>query len=217
MPRMRARNLWVKVLFYGGLVTVAIVLLVVFSGVAVGGFDQRVGKPIPQPVPFSHALHAGEMGISCRYCHAAVERASYAGLPPTETCMTCHSQVRAQSPLLAPVRESWERGTPLEWSRVVEVPDFVYFNHSIHVAKGVGCATCHGPVQQMPVLYQARPFEMRFCLDCHRAPEKYLRPREEVFNMNYRPPAEQLELGRKLVEAHGVNQANLTDCSVCHR
>ncbi len=217
MRRLRSRNFRLKALFYGVLLGLGVLLVVVFSGVAVGGFDPRIGVTIEQPVPFSHALHVGQLGMDCRYCHSAVERASYAGLPPTETCMTCHSQIKAQSPLLALVRESWQSGQPLRWNRVAWVPDFVYFNHAIHVAKGVGCATCHGPVHQMQVLVLHQAFEMRFCLECHRNPAAFLRPKEEVFNMNYQPPAELLALGQRLLEAHKVQTANLDDCSVCHR
>ncbi len=227
MFKGRRRNAIVKALFYGAVSALAAVLLVIFSGAAVGRFDPRPGNPVPQPVPFSHKLHAGELGLDCRYCHAAVEQAAYAGIPPTETCMTCHSQIKTDSPLLEPVRQSWETGEPIRWNRVVQVPDFVYFNHSIHVQKGVGCATCHGPVQEMDVVYvdpepvrmdpAAQPFQMLFCLNCHRAPERFIRPREEVFNMSYQFPENQLELGARLVEAHGIRKEGLTNCSVCHR
>jgi len=211
---MRRRNRWVKTLFWGSVLGVAALLLVVFSGVAVGAFEQRT-LPVPQPVPFSHALHAGGLGLSCRYCHAAVEHAAYAGLPPTETCMTCHTYVKTQSPNLALVRRSWETGEPIRWNRVVNLPDFVYFHHAAHVAKGVGCAECHGRVDQMPVVYQPQAFTMKFCLDCHRHPEARLRPREEVFNMAYRPdPA----LGARLKALYHVRPPEaLTSCNTCHR
>lgn len=211
---MRRRNRWVKTLFWGSVLGAAALLLVVFSGVAVGAFEQRT-LPVPQPVPFSHALHAGGLGLSCRYCHAAVEHAAYAGLPSTETCMTCHTYVKAQSPNLALVRKSWETGEPIRWNRVVNLPDFVYFHHAAHVAKGVGCAECHGRVDQMPVVYQPQAFTMKFCLDCHRRPEARLRPREEVFNMAYQPdPA----LGARLKDLYHVHPPEaLTSCSTCHR
>ena len=141
-----------------------------------------------QPVPFSHQHHVTGLGIDCRYCHTSVEQSSFAGIPPTKTCMNCHAQIWTNAAYLEPVRESFRTGRSLEWTRVNQLPDYVYFNHSIHVNKGVGCNTCHGPVDQMPLMYQYASLQMEFCLDCHRAPEKYLRPREQVFNMRYEPP-----------------------------
>ncbi len=176
-----------------------------------------VGVVEPQPVPFSHAHHVGGLGLDCRYCHTAVEDSSFAGLPPTHTCMTCHSQVWNTSPMLQPVRESYAADQPLAWNRVHNLSDFVYFNHSIHVQKGIGCATCHGPVDQMPLVWKAEPMTMEWCLDCHRQPERYIRPREEVFNMRYHPPSDQLALGAQLVAEYGIEKARLTDCYVCHR
>ena len=171
-----------------------------------------------QPVQFSHAHHVGGMGFDCRYCHTSVEDSSFAGIPPTKTCMNCHAQLFVDSPYLEPVRASFRTGRPLSWVRVNDLPDFVYFNHGIHVAKGVGCATCHGPVDRMPLMYKAETLQMEWCLGCHRQPERYLRPREEVFNMNYEPPADQIALGRRLVQAYKVpSVAQLTSCSTCHR
>ena len=212
---MRRRNGWLKTLFWGSVLGVFLALVLVFSGVAVGALEQREGRPVPQPVPFSHAFHAGGLGLSCRYCHSAVEYAPYAGLPPTETCMTCHLYVKPDSPNLALVRESWEKGEPLRWNRVVNLPDFVYFHHAPHVAKGVGCAECHGRVDQMPVVYQPKAFTMKFCLDCHRNPAPRLRPREQVFNMAYVPDP---ELGRELLKLYHVRPPEeLTSCNTCHR
>ena len=168
-----------------------------------------------QPVQFSHAHHAGGLGIDCRYCHTTAEVSSFAGIPPTKTCMNCHSQIWADSPYLAIVRESWKNNEPIEWTRVHDLPDFVYFNHSIHVAKGVGCATCHGRVDQMPLMWNVKSLQMEWCLECHREPERFVRPREEVFNMNWQPPADQLALGRELVRKYQIRK--LTDCSICHR
>ena len=139
-----------------------------------------------QPVPFSHQHHDGGDGIDCRYCHTSVENSSFAGIPPTKTCMNCHSQIWTDAPMLEPVRESYRTGKSLVWTRVDYLPDFVYFNHSIHVDKGVGCASCHGPVDKMPLMFEANSLQMEWCLNCHRAPEKFLRPRDQVFNMNYR-------------------------------
>ena len=171
----------------------------------------------PQPVPFSHKHHVSGLGIDCRYCHTAVEQSAFAGIPSTSTCMNCHSQIWTNSPMLEPVRESYRTGQPLRWTRVHNLAEFAYFNHSIHVNKGVGCATCHGPVDQMPLVAQENSLLMEWCLDCHRNPEQYLRPREEVFNMSWSAPANQSELGMELVRKYNVRTEQLTDCSVCHR
>jgi hypothetical protein len=171
----------------------------------------------PQPVPFSHKHHVSGLGIDCRYCHTAVEQSAFAGIPSTSTCMNCHSQIWTNSPMLEPVRESYRTGRPLRWTRVHNLAEFAYFNHSIHVTKGVGCATCHGPVDQMPLVSQENSLLMEWCLDCHRNPEQYLRPREEVFNMAWTAPPNQSELGLELVRKYNVRKEQLTDCSVCHR
>jgi hypothetical protein len=168
-----------------------------------------------QPVPFSHKHHAGELGIDCRYCHTSVEESSVAGLPPTFTCMSCHSRIWTNAPLLEPVRASFRSGKSIEWTKVNAVPDFVYFNHSIHLKKGIGCTTCHGPVAEMPLTWRANTLQMQWCLGCHREPERYVRPREEVFNSNYQPPADQLALGERLVKEYKIKK--LTNCSTCHR
>jgi hypothetical protein len=168
-----------------------------------------------QPVPFSHKHHVAGLGLDCRYCHTSVEVSAFAGIPPTQTCMNCHSQIWTEAAVLEPVRASWRDDKPIEWTRVNDLPDFAYFNHSIHIHKGIGCATCHGPVDQMPLMYQEHPLQMEWCLDCHRQPERYVRPREEVFNMAYQPPADQLELGRRLVREYRIK--SFTDCWTCHR
>jgi len=168
-----------------------------------------------QPIQFSHQHHVGGIGIDCRYCHTSVETAASAGIPPTKTCMNCHAQIWANSPFLEPVRQSFRTDTPLRWIRVHDLPDFVYFNHSVHVKKGVGCSTCHGRVDRMPLMYQRSSLLMEWCLDCHRAPEKYVRPREAVYQMDYEPPPNQLELGAQLVQAYDIK--SLTTCSTCHR
>lgn len=171
-----------------------------------------------QPVPFSHEHHVGVLGIDCRYCHTSVEHASFAGIPPTQICMNCHSQIWLGSPMLEPMRDSYRSDRPLRWQRVYNLPGFVYFDHSIHVQKGVGCASCHGQIDRMPLTYQAPSLLMEWCLDCHRQPEKQLRPRAEVFNMRYHPPADQEALGRELVKEYGIRDERfLTSCSVCHR
>jgi hypothetical protein len=171
-----------------------------------------------QIVPFSHQHHVGVLGIDCRYCHTSVEHSPYAGLPPTTTCMNCHSQIWVGSSMLAPVRNSYRDDKPLRWQRVYNLPGFVYFDHSIHVNKGVGCASCHGRIDEMPLTYQAASLLMEWCLDCHRHPERHLRPREEVFNLRWKPPGDQPELGRRLVQEYKLRDTeHLTSCSVCHR
>ena len=175
----------------------------------------RQGIAREQPVQFSHMHHAGELGIDCRYCHTTVERLAYAGMPPTQTCMNCHAQIWRDSPFLEPVRSSWRTGESLQWIKVYDLPGYVYFNHSIHVAKGVGCATCHGDVTKMNVLWQAPSLQMEWCLDCHRHPARYVRPRDHVFDMKWQPPADQLALGLQLIADYDIRPR--TDCSACHR
>jgi hypothetical protein len=175
----------------------------------------QAGVARDQPVPFSHAHHVAGMGIDCRYCHASVETSATAGIPPTKTCMNCHSQIWSDSPTLEPVRESFRTEKSIEWVRVHDLPDFVYFDHSAHVNQGVGCTTCHGRVDQMPLMWQEASLTMEWCLDCHRQPERYLRPREQVWNAAYEPPADQLALGRTLVKEYGIHTR--TSCSTCHR
>jgi hypothetical protein len=174
-----------------------------------------------QPVQFSHKHHSGDDGIDCRYCHTSVETSASAGMPSTQTCMNCHTQIWADSPYLEPVRESWRTGKPIEWTRVHDLPDYAYFNHSIHVAKGVGCSSCHGNVNEMPLMYQASSLQMEWCLACHRSPERFLRPQEQIFNMEW--PREntstaQLALGNKLKKDNHIRTVeSLTSCSTCHR
>ncbi len=170
-----------------------------------------------QPVPFSHKHHVGDDGIDCRYCHASVETSAFAGLPPTTTCMTCHSQLFTDAAMLAPVRESLAGHKPIRWQRVHRLPAYVYFDHSIHVAKGVGCSTCHGAVDTMPLMRQAAPLTMGWCLDCHRNPAPHLRPRSAIFDMHWTPPQDQLAEAKKLMVQYHIDTEHLTDCSRCHR
>jgi hypothetical protein len=171
-----------------------------------------------QPVPFSHQHHVGDLGIDCRYCHTAVEHGPYAGMPSTEICMNCHSQMWVGSDMLEPVRASHRTGKSLEWTRVHNLPGFVYFDHSIHIHKGIGCASCHGRVDEMPLTYQVSSLLMEWCVNCHRQPEKELRPVEEVFNMKYQQPKDQLAFGRELLQKHKIpDSQTLTSCTVCHR
>jgi hypothetical protein len=217
----------------GSIVIVALLL----GGLGLGAYEfQRspwvtgAGVAPEQPVPFSHQHHVSGLGIDCRYCHTSVEKSSFAGIPPTKTCMNCHSQIWTNAPMLEPVRQSFRSGVPLMWTRVHDLPDFVHFQHDVHVAKGVGCASCHGPVDQMPLLYQYATLQMEWCLNCHRAPEKFLRPRSEVFNMTYQPPSadhpvtvdgkkytDQISLGRDLLKLYKVRSVyDITSCSTCH-
>lgn len=175
-----------------------------------------IGEAVEQPVPFSHKHHVGDVGIDCRYCHASVETDAFAGIPPISTCMTCHSQLYTSQAALKPVVDSWRSGVALHWQRVHQLPDFVYFNHAIHVAKGVGCESCHGRVDRMPLTAREQPLSMQWCLDCHRAPQKFLRPRDKVFAMGWQP-ADQSKLGPALVRKYHIDTRRLTDCSICHR
>lgn len=179
-------------------------------------YATQVNVAREQPVPFSHKHHVAGLGIDCRYCHTSVEESAYAGIPPTETCMSCHSQIWVDSPMLEPVRESYRTDRSLEWIRVHDLADFAYFNHSIHVKKGMGCDTCHGRVDLMPLTWRVASLQMEWCLECHRAPEEFVRPVNEVFNPEWTPPsADAAALRRALVEEYDI--ARLDDCSVCHR
>jgi len=198
-------------------------LVLPFAGTALAYWTMRsnyiTGETVTleQPVPFSHAHHVGGLGLDCRYCHSGVETSTVAGIPPTHTCMTCHSQLYTQTAMLAPVRESLANNTPIHWNKVNRLPDYVYFDHSIHITKGVGCSTCHGPVDQMRLTRQAAPLTMGWCLACHRDPAAHLRPRDKIYDTEWTPPPDQAEQGRKLAAAYHVDNKHLTDCSVCHR
>lgn len=167
-----------------------------------------VNVPVHQPVPFSHQHHVGDLGIDCRYCHGGVETSSFAGMPATETCMTCHSQIWRDAPMLEPVRKSWAAGQPLHWTRINDLPDYVYFDHSIHVQKGVACVSCHGRMDKMPLTVKAHALYMRWCLDCHRTPDHQTQAEEQVFVMTDPPAA------KSAPAAHGTR---MEDCSLCHR
>jgi hypothetical protein len=173
--------------------------------------------PAAQPVPFSHKHHAGDLGIDCGFCHTSFTQGPRAGLPPTHTCMTCHSQIWAGAPMLAPVRQSLADNKPLKWNRVALLPDYVFFRHDIHIAKGVGCVECHGRIDRMPLTYRAKALTMEFCLDCHRDPAPHLRPKEQVTNMAWSPHGDREKLGHQLVKQYGIREGQLTNCFVCHR
>jgi hypothetical protein len=202
-------------------VCIAGVVLLAASSLAIGYIIDRgpwvtsVRVAPEQPIEFSHKHHVKDDGIDCRYCHTGVETSGFAGLPPTETCMTCHSQIWTNATVTQPIRDSWATGKSIEWTRVHDLPDFVYFNHSIHINKGIGCSTCHGQVNEMPLTYKVNTLNMNWCLNCHRQPERFIRPKSEVFNIDYQYPANQLDLGRKLVAEYKVH--SLTDCVTCHR
>lgn len=206
----------------------------VLLGLAVGGavglvawhlltthasYATEEGRRLEQPVPFSHKHHVGALGIGCRYCHTSVEQSSFAGLPQTRTCMTCHSQLWTNAPMLEPVRESLRTGEPLRWKRVHDLADFVYFDHSIHVENGVGCESCHRRVDEMALMRQDAPLTMSWCLDCHENPAPSLRPRNKVYELGWKPPpkSERAAFGRDLMRRYGIHAGRLTNCTVCHR
>jgi hypothetical protein len=199
------------------------ILVVPFLAIAIAYWVMRSSYitnqniTLAQPVPFSHEHHISGLGLDCRYCHSGVERSAVAGVPPTHTCMTCHSQLYTQAEMLEPIRRSLADNKPVAWNKVNRLPDYVYFDHSIHIAKGVGCTTCHGPVGQMPLMRAGAPLTMGWCLDCHRNPAPNLRPMSEVFNPEWTPPTNQLEQGKALLAQHHIDNSHLTDCSVCHR
>jgi hypothetical protein len=198
------------------------------TGLVWYGFSPKttdVGYMPKQPIAYSHELHVGQLGLDCRYCHSTVDKAAHAAAPTTSTCMNCHSRVRAKSPKLVALFEScgWsdekracrDDGPPIQWTKVHDLPDYVYFNHSAHVTRGVGCVSCHGRVDQMVEVHQVEPLSMGWCLDCHRAPEKHLRPPSEATNMKWAPEGDAIEFGKKFREQNNINPSE--DCSTCHR
>jgi len=179
-------------------------------------YAHQMKIPHEQPVPFSHKHHVGDDGIDCRYCHTTVDRSASAGMPSTYTCMTCHSQIWDDSPLLEPVRESFRTGRPLQWRRVHDLPDFAHFNHSIHVKKGVGCVSCHGRIDEMPLVWKEKPLTMEWCINCHRNPEKAIVPREHVYDLAYKAPDREARGKALLEEYHILSSFQITNCSTCH-
>jgi hypothetical protein len=178
--------------------------------------NQRVTRS--QPIQFSHKHHVGDDGIDCRYCHTSVESSAYAGIPPTKTCMNCHSVLFNNVGYLEPVRESYRTDESIKWTKVHRLADYVYFNHSIHINKGIGCSSCHGSVNQMPLMLQASALNMNFCLECHRNPQPNLRPKDQIFNMDWKTPADQEQVGRQLAAEYKLRTTvELTSCSTCHR
>ena len=237
----RSANSLAKVSIFGGVFLLGLVGVVVYTLMGTSGYltGQYVVKR--QPVPFSHEHHARGLGIDCRYCHTSVERSAFAGLPPTETCMNCHRQIWTNAELLEPIRASYRDNVPMQWTRVHDLPDYVYFNHSVHIAKGIGCDSCHGKVNRMPLMLQNASLQMQWCLDCHRNPVQNVRPREEVFNLDWdpsdraslakylravvpekpgrpdgrRPAADVARMQPNLAKDYDLH--SLTSCSTCHR
>ncbi len=216
MPQIfhHSTNTLSKVTLYGAPFMI-VGFLTVLALLDRGAFWTGQTEILPQPVPFSHDHHVGQIGIDCRYCHTSVETSSFAGIPPTETCMNCHSQIWSDSPMLEPVRASFWEDRSLVWSRVHDLPDFVYFDHSIHVSKGIGCVSCHGRVDRMPLMLKAETLQMGWCLDCHKNPEKNVRPRSAVFNLAWRVPEDADELRAELAETYHLK--SMISCSTCHR
>ena len=210
----RSTNTISRVTIFGS-IALAASIIAALAAINESSYITEVGVARIQPVPFSHKHHVTDDGIDCRYCHTSVESSSFAGIPPTKICMNCHTQIWSDSQMLAPVRESFRTGRSLEWTRVHNLPGFVYFDHSIHVNKGVGCTTCHGQVDQMPLMWRENSLYMKWCLDCHRNPERFVRPRQYVFSTDYRPPSDQIALGKRLVKEYRIQK--LTSCSTCHR
>jgi hypothetical protein len=213
----RSANAWSRASIIGGLAIAASLGGLIWT-LFRSDYVTTANTFVEQPVQFSHQHHAGGIGIDCRYCHTSVEVSPSAGIPPTKTCINCHSQIWSTSPFLEPIRASFRDDRPLQWVRVHDMPDFVYFNHSIHVKKGVGCETCHGRVDQMPLMMQTKTLQMEWCLECHRNPAQFVRPRDQVTKMGYTPAVSQAELGPQLVREYRIASVeNLTNCSVCHR
>jgi hypothetical protein len=205
---------------------ISMVSAVVLAGVAFLAYTQiarssyLTGRYLEkqQPVQFSHKHHVGDDGIDCRYCHQTVETTASAGMPATQTCMNCHSQIWADSPYLEPVRASFRDNKPIEWERVHDLPEYTYFNHSIHVAKGVGCSTCHGEIDNMPAVYQENTLQMEWCIACHREPQKFIRPRSEIYNMQWKDSnLDENERKQLKTDLRIRSKEMMTSCSVCHR
>jgi hypothetical protein len=214
-PRSANAGVWISLIGIGMLVFGIVAALI---GVYLSPWYTEVGDAKAQPIPFSHKHHVDELKVGCLYCHATVERAAHAGYPASDTCMSCHSQVWTTSPLLEPMRQSYLTGEPVVWNRIYDLPDFVYFNHSVHVAKGIGCASCHGRIDQQHLAAKAQPLYMGWCLGCHRAPEQNVRPQAEIYNMDYDPLSMPLFERQALVASYQIpTDGRLTNCYICHR
>lgn len=201
-----------------------IIFLIVFGGIATAGVTYymtpkytRVGYAPVQPVPFSHALHAGQLGLDCRFCHVGVDKGPASTVPAAQTCMNCHNQIKVDSPLLAVVRQSYETGKAVPWVKIHQVPDYAYFNHAVHVNRGVSCVECHGKINEMDVVEHAQPLSMGFCLDCHRNPEVRVRESGDIYNLNSQTIAEKSGVGAGEKFVHDWNIKPPQSCSGCHR
>lgn len=212
----RAANYWSKYAIPGALLFAAFAVWMAIE-IYNSSYVTQVRVAPEQPVQFSHKHHVGEDGIDCRYCHTTVESSSFAGIPSTETCMTCHSVLWKNTPVLQPVVASYQTNRSIEWQRVHQLPEFSYFDHSIHIAKGIGCSTCHGEVHEMPLIWRTSTLRMNWCLECHREPWKFIRPRDQVFNTEWQAPSNQAEAGPRLVKEYMIATKRMTDCFTCHR
>lgn len=213
----RGSNTLVRVTLLGGPLLGALVLWLSLIYTR-SSYGTGAAEVVVQPVPFSHQHHVGDLGIDCRCCHTSVERSAYAGMPTTETCMNCHSQIWVGGPMLQPLRDSHRTGESIRWQRVYNLPGFGYFDHSIHIHKGVGCTTCHGRIDNMPLTFQKPSLLMEWCLDCHRDPTPHLRPPGAIFDVKWTRPTDQTERGAELAREYGLRDTRfLTSCTVCHR
>jgi len=212
----RAADTWLRLVLVA-VPAMAAIGLAALAGYVRSDYVTHAGWARQQPVPFSHEHHVGGLGIDCRYCHTGVEVTASAGFPPTHTCMTCHSQIWTNAEMLAPVRESLATGMPIHWHRVAKLPEYVYFRHDAHIRAGVACVTCHGRVDHMKLTMRAKPFEMGWCLDCHRDPAPHLRPREFVTSMTWQTEQDRRALGKRLMKEYHVGGADMTHCYLCHR
>ncbi|SRR5258708_32675158 len=210
----KATNPLAKASIFGGIFILA-AFVYVFDRLYKSPYVNEAGVIREQPVPFSHQHHVKGLGIDCRYCHTSVETSSFAGVPAVKTCMTCHSQLWTHAEMLEPVREAYRTGKPLAWVRVNALPQFVYFDHSIHLHKGIACEVCHGPVGDMPLSWRQSTLQMKWCLECHRNPERFIRPREAVFHLDYQMPPDHDQWAASLMKAYHVQK--VTDCYTCHR
>lgn len=215
---------WANYLFPIALIVILGLIIYLPTVVTLGlsPTTRAVGYQPVQPIPFSHAVHVGQLQMDCRYCHTTVEHAAFAAIPPTQTCLNCHAAIKSDSPLLEDLNTSFEQGTPVSWVKVHDLPDFVYFDHSAHVNKGVACQTCHGRIDEMEEVRQDQPLSMAWCLECHRNPEDYLRPRDEVTRMGWdaltSTGKSQRQLGHGLVDEYDVQSPHfMTSCTTCHR
>jgi hypothetical protein len=216
-------NTLAKASIFGALLVIGALMWIAYE-LTRSPYITQAYVPREQPVQFSHEHHVGGLGIDCRYCHTSVTESYFAGIPNTKTCMTCHSQIWTNADLLAPVRASWRTGEPIAWTRVHDLGDFAHFPHDVHVNRGVSCVSCHGQVNEMPLMWKTESLRMQWCLDCHRDPAPHLRPREEVFNMAWHPDNDPekykgrstIEIGRDLMEKYKINTYQLTNCSICH-